>query len=44
MVPISGWRDLARRCSGETLYSPKLRRGIRELRAALEAIAVRLTV
>jgi hypothetical protein len=35
-------RDLAVRCSGEVLYSPKLRRGMRELGAALEAIAVRI--
>jgi hypothetical protein len=35
-------RDLAARCSGEILYSPKLRRGMRELRAALEAVAIRL--
>jgi hypothetical protein len=35
-------RELAVRCSGVTVYSPKLRRGMRELRAALEAIAVRI--
>jgi hypothetical protein len=36
--------SFAARCSGEILYSPKLRRGMRELRAALEAIAERLAV